>query len=230
MGGCEPRSQTNHARSAQAAAAYLGDEMTDPSLTELALEARRLAGLGLMACTGGNLSVRLDLPEFQVAISRSGVDKGQLQGEDFIHVGGDGKALPPDTRKPSDETLLHVQLYQATGCASVCHGHPPHAVALSMGAQNVLRFAAIEMMKAFAGTTTHDCERLLPVVDNHQDMAVLSRSVLAARNPQVPAVLVRGHGVYAWGNSIKEAGRHLETVEWLCRVQVLARAAGITPR
>jgi ribulose-5-phosphate 4-epimerase/fuculose-1-phosphate aldolase len=35
-------------------------------------------------------------------------------------------------------------------------------------------------------------------------------------------VIVRGHGVYAWGRTAAEAGRHLETVEWLCRLRLLA--------
>jgi methylthioribulose-1-phosphate dehydratase len=83
------------------------------------------------------------------------------------------------------------------------------------------------MQKAFAGTSTHLCARNLPVVGNSQDMEELSRWVTAARIPSVPAVLVRGHGVYAWGMSVREAGRHLETVEFLCRVLLLARGAGI---
>ena len=197
--------------------------MSNPLLTEIALEAQRLAALGFMACTGGNLSVRVPDPTLTVAISVSGVDKGRLTASDFLLVGADGRPRPGETRKPSDETVLHVRLYEATGCGAVCHGHPTYAVVLSLSAKDHVRFHGIEMQKAFAGTTTHDCERLLPVVDNDQDMNRLSERVLAARRPDVPAVLVRGHGVYAWGRTAKEASRHLETVEWLCRVVYLAR-------
>jgi methylthioribulose-1-phosphate dehydratase len=197
-------------------------DMTNPLLSELAAEAHRLTGLGYMACTGGNLSVRLPDAELTVAVSVSGVDKGRLGAADFLIVGRDGAVRGADSRKPSDETFLHLRLYEATGCGAVCHGHPTYAVVLSLAGTEHLRFAGIEMQKAFAGTTTHDCERLLPVVDNHQDMRVLSERVLAARRIEVPAVVVRGHGVYAWGRTIREAGRHLETVEWLSRVQYLA--------
>jgi methylthioribulose-1-phosphate dehydratase len=197
--------------------------MSNPLLSELALETQRLAGLGFMACTGGNVSVRLPEAEFTVAVSVSGVDKGRLTAADFLLVGADGRPRAGDQRKPSDETVLHLRLYEATGCGAVCHGHPTYAVVLSLGAADHVRFHGIEMQKAFAGTTTHACERLLPVVDNDQDMQRLSDRVLAARRPEVPAVLVRGHGVYAWGRTVKEAGRHLETVEWLCRVAYLAR-------
>lgn len=199
----------------------------DPLLSELAEEARRLASLGLMACTGGNLSVRLPGTPPRTAVSASGLDKGRMRAEDFLLVDGAGIAVPPETRKPSDETLLHLALYGATNAAAICHGHPPHAVALSLGVGDHIAVTAIEMQKAFAGTKTHQCVRRMPVIDNSQDMVELSARALAARDADVPAVIVRGHGVYAWGRSIAEAGRHLETVEWLCRVLCIARSAGI---
>jgi methylthioribulose-1-phosphate dehydratase len=197
------------------------------ALAELAAETRRLAALGFMACTGGNVSVRLaERTGLVAAISRSGIDKSRITESDFIAVDHDAKPIPPDSRKPSDETLLHMRIYDAFGCGGICHGHPPHAVALSLAGGDSVRFRSIEMQKAFAGVTDPERELLLPIVENSQDMVELSRRVVAARNAEVPAVLVRGHGVYAWGRSSGEAGRHLETCEWLCRIVVLGRAMG----
>jgi methylthioribulose-1-phosphate dehydratase len=194
---------------------------------DLAEEARRLASLGLMACTGGNLSVRLpgDPPRFGISVS--GLDKSRLEAKDVMVIDPHGVPLPPELRKPSDETLLHLAIYRRTEAGCVCHSHPPHAVALSLAADDAIVVSGIEMQKAFAGCKTHDCSRRLPVIDNSQDMAELSARALAAYNPEVPAVIVRGHGVYAWGRTVSEAGRHLETVEWLCRVLCIARSAGI---
>jgi methylthioribulose-1-phosphate dehydratase len=196
-------------------------------LNALAAETKRIADLGFMACTAGNSSVLLSAEPFTVAMSQSGLDKTRLTVESFIRVGADGRPQGGDARKPSDETLLHVALYGAVKCGAVLHGHPPHAVALSLDADAAIAFRGIEMQKAFAGTTTHDCTRLLPVVENSQDMHALAASTLAARNVDVPAVLVRGHGVYAWGRTPAEASRHLETVEWLCRLLLLSRAGGV---
>ncbi len=196
-------------------------------LFQLAAETKRVADLGFMACTAGNSSVLLESDPLVVAMSPSGHDKTRLVPESFIRVGVDGRPFPPDSRKPSDETLLHVALYQQVRCGAVLHGHPPHAVALSLDAESSIIFRDIEMLKAFAGTTTHACSRVLPVIENSQDMAVLARDALAARTPEVPAVLVRGHGVYAWGRTPAEAARHLETVEWLCRLLLLSRASAV---
>ncbi|MBA3707192.1 MAG: methylthioribulose 1-phosphate dehydratase [Planctomycetes bacterium] len=197
--------------------------MSDPDiLAELASEAKRLVALGFLACTAGNLSARR--PDGLVAMSPSGIDKGSLRPQDFILLGADGQPIPPDARKPSDETRLHLALYAAGVGAAVCHGHPPYAVALSMGESSVVRFHGIEMQKAFAGVSSHEQECLLPVIDNSQDMGDLSRRARAALRPEMPAILVRGHGVYAWGRSVSEAGRHLEAVEWLCRIVHLCRS------
>jgi len=192
---------------------------------ETALEAKRLSQLGFLACTAGNLSCRL--ADGVIAMSPSGVDKGSLSPEDFILLGDDGRPRPPDTRKPSDETALHVSLYALVGCGAVCHGHPPHAVALSLGPASLMHFQGIEMQKAFSGTTTHAGSIALPVIDNSQDMAELAARAAQVVSREIPALVVRGHGVYAWGRSPKEASRHLETVEWLCRLRWLCRAAGI---
>lgn len=210
----------------------MGDQaiakMTDQLLNQLAAEAARLAGLGFMACTAGNVSVMLEREPLLVAMSPSGMDKGQLKPSDFITIGSNAKQFLPDTRKPSDEALLHVRIYQATGCLAVCHGHPPHVTALSLGGERELVCRGIEMQKAFAGTVTHADERRIPIVENSQDMEELAASVLAARQLPMPAVIVRGHGVYAWGASIREASRHLETVEWLSRILWLCRVGGIS--
>jgi methylthioribulose-1-phosphate dehydratase len=203
-------------------------QLTMPDLLDsLAAETKRIADLGFMACTAGNSSALLAAEPFTVAMSQSGDDKTRLTAQHFIRVGSDGRPLDGDQRKPSDETMLHVALYRSVGCGAVMHGHPPHAVALSLDADAVIAFRGIEMLKAFAGTTTHDCTRSLPVIENSQDMAELSAAAVARRDPHVPAILVRGHGVYAWGRTPAEAARHLETVEWLCRIVLLSRAGAV---
>ncbi|PIJ32224.1 hypothetical protein BMH30_10345 [Leucobacter sp. OLES1] len=41
--------------------------------------------------------------------------------------------------------------------------------------------------------------------------------------PEVPALIVAGHGMYAWGRTATAARHHLEIVEWLLRHAVAAR-------
>jgi methylthioribulose-1-phosphate dehydratase len=54
-------------------------------------------------------------------------------------------------------------------------------------------------------------------VPNTQDMGALSdevRKVLGARDG-VLGFLIAGHGLYAWGNTMDEALRHVEIFEFL---------------
>lgn len=197
-------------------------------IESLADEGRRLASLGFMACTSGNLSVRLsrDGEPVEIAISAAGRDKATLAAADFLRVDAAGRVRASEPRRPSEEVAVHLAIYaQLSEVRAVAHGHLPHAVALSLEGPSVLRFAGLEMLKAFAGAAGHEGPLLLPVIENSRDVADLARGWQAARVPDTPAVVVRGHGAFAWGRSPAEAARHLEAVEWLCRVELLRRAA-----
>jgi methylthioribulose-1-phosphate dehydratase len=83
----------------------------------------------------------------------------------------------------------------------------------------------LEMLKGI-GHPAHDAVVRIPVIQNHQDMAVeAARFDEVYRTPtdevpEVPALIVAGHGMYAWGGSISAARRHLEVGEWLLRYLV----------
>ena len=46
-------------------------------------------------------------------------------------------------------------------------------------------------------------------------MKELSRVVYTYLNASIPGILVAGHGLYAWGDSLAEAQRHVEILEFL---------------
>jgi methylthioribulose-1-phosphate dehydratase len=65
----------------------------------------------------------------------------------------------------------------------------------------------------------------LPIVGNHQDMAVLAAAVAPhlTAAPRPPAYLIRGHGLYAWGADIAQAERVVEALEWLFAADLTER-------
>ena len=86
-------------------------------------------------------------------------------------------------------------------------------------------FSGYEMLKALRGVTTHETQVRVAIFDNTQDIPGLA-SLLAARLADGdPALrhgfLIRGHGLYAWGQDVNEARRHVEALEFL--MEVLAR-------
>ncbi|MEQ9564164.1 MAG: methylthioribulose 1-phosphate dehydratase [Woeseiaceae bacterium] len=175
--------------------------------------------------TSGNFSARIDADRF--LITQSGRDKSALTLDDLMICDMDGKPQIAHLR-PSAETALHQCLYaHDENIGAVLHTHSVTATALSRRAAASLSISGYEMQKAFAGITSHETEISVPVYENTQDMPALAREVraeLQSNPPKVPAFLIRGHGLYAWGRNLAEAKRHTEGMEFLmaCLLQDLA--------
>ncbi len=189
----------------------------DLSWNEVAAEivsaGRRLDRRGWVPATAGNLSRRLT--DGRIAITRSGVHKGFLASDDVIEVGLDGRALHP-VHRPSAETLLHCQIYRERPDGAVLHGHSVAATVLSLETDAPeLRFSGYELLKVFEGQSTHDATLRLPVFDNDQDIARLSRTVAPHLSGCTMGYLLRGHGVYVWGRDMEQALARLEGLEFL---------------
>ncbi len=181
---------------------------------ELIEAGRELYRLGMVPATSGNFSARL--ADGSVAITVSGRHKGRLTEDGILRVDAEGRSL--DDRRPSAETLLHLNLYRRYPDARVVlHPHSVNATLLSRLRAEELVLQDYELLKAFPGIDTHDCSLRVPIFDNDQDIARLAARVearLADREP-VHGYLIRGHGFYTWGASIEDAMRHVEAFEFL---------------
>ncbi len=200
----------------------MNDDFSDKARA-LAAAGRELHARGWVPATSGNFSMRLD--ESRVLVTASGRHKGHLGERDFLAV--DLQGQPVDGGKPSAETLLHTQLYARFPAVNAAlHCHTPAATVLSMHLPSAqIEFEGFELQKAFAGCTTHESVLRIPVFDNTQDIAALAREVDAHldREPDCPAYLIRGHGVYCWGESLEACQRELEALDFLiqCRLELL---------
>lgn len=181
--------------------------------------ARMCHARGWAPATSGNFSARVGS---QIAITASGLDKGNVAERDVLLV--DHAGQPVGGGKPSAETALHLMLYRHDlGIGWVVHTHSIPAVALSRRVMAAAGPRAVvlrgyELTKAFAGVDTHDHTLHVPVIANSQDMVALAVGVearLERVTPAVPAFLVEGHGAYTWGRDLLEVTRHVEALETL---------------
>lgn len=183
---------------------------------------------GWAMATSTNYSFRNPQPHSHTyTISRSGVDKGQFQLDDFITIDATGRPLPEwQHYKASAETLLHTMLYENEGIAAVLHTHSVDVTVYSwlFPEERELIFQGLELQKGIEGIHSHETALVLPVYDNAQDIAALSRLIQSdlAQRPQVFGFILRGHGLYAWGKDIATAKRHMETYEFLvtCKKEI----------
>jgi methylthioribulose-1-phosphate dehydratase len=194
--------------------------------TELVEVGYTLYQLGMVPATSGNLSARLS--DGKIAITVSGKHKGKLTPSDIMLVDGDGHSM--DDRRPSAETLLHVQIYKRFPKAgAVLHPHSVNATLLSRLHSDLLHLQDYELLKAFPNIDTHDCKVTVPIFANDQDIARLAAKVDAFMDvhPGLHGYLIAGHGFYTWGDSVNDAMRHVEAFEFLFECEMKLR--GRTP-
>ncbi len=186
---------------------------------------RLLHSRGWLPASGGNLSARLE--DDRVLITASGSHKGHLTREDFVVVNLKGEVLE-GSRKPSAETELHLLVYRVfPQVNSVLHVHSMNSTLISRLTQEDIRLEGYELLKAFDGIKTHETIISVPVFENCQDMEELSKKIeKRLKEEKVYGFLLRSHGLYTWGKSIREAYIRLEAFEFLfeCELRLMRLA------
>ncbi|WP_025677845.1 methylthioribulose 1-phosphate dehydratase [Paenibacillus massiliensis] len=172
--------------------------------------------------TSGNLSMRVGAfsPEsFHFAVTASGKDKSKRTPEDFLIVDQNGKPAETTGLKPSAETLIHCEIYRLTGCGAVFHVHTVFNNLISeyYGEQGHVPVQGIELIKAF-NIWEENAAIQVPVLPNYADIPSIARLVPDVLNAAIPGILLRNHGIYAWGRDAFEAKKHLEAFEFLFEV------------
>lgn len=169
---------------------------------------------GWVPATSGNFSARLT--DGTIAITVSGKHKGNLQLDDIMQVDADGNPL--DNKKPSAETLLHIAIYKRwPDIQSVLHPHSLNATLASRLFEQQVILENYELLKALTGIDTHATRAVIPIFDNDQSIPRLARKVddYIDQNNVIYAYLINSHGLYTWGQSVADALRHLEALDFL---------------
>jgi methylthioribulose-1-phosphate dehydratase len=193
---------------------------------ELIEAGRFIHARGWVPATSGNFSARISGDE--IAITVSGRHKGRLRPEDIMRVDGAGRSL--DGGKPSAETLLHTALYSRfPSVGAVLHPHSPGAVLVSRLFEGALVLENHELLKALAGVASHETRVAIPIFANDQNIPRLAAQVEAylGQHEAVYGYIIAGHGFYTWGESVADALRHVEALEFLFEIE--ARLKGAKP-
>ena len=171
--------------------------------------------------TGGNFSVVVQKDPVLLLMAPSGVDKGSLQPEQLLVVNEFQEVLD-GAGKASAETQLHLAIIHKTGAGAVLHTHSVTGTVLSRrhAKEGQIRLEGLEMLKGLNGIHSHDAHVDLPVVRNNQDMNVLAEEFHQQIQHLPQGILVEGHGLYAWGENLQQAERHVEIIEFLLDVQL----------
>jgi methylthioribulose-1-phosphate dehydratase len=184
--------------------------------TELVQTIRHYNQRGWSPATSTNYSYRVGN---EIWVTRSGIDKSEVIEDDFILVDSNAKALGEYSEiKPSAETQIHCDIYNLFPEAKVIlHSHGKFPVLCSTLNKDFIEFKGYEIQKGFKGQISHDGYVRIPIVDNNQEMSFFTKQLIDRKSDlEHSCFIIRQHGTYAWGNSLFEAKRHLETLDYLC--------------
>jgi methylthioribulose-1-phosphate dehydratase len=180
---------------------------------------RRFDRRGWVLGTSGNFSAVLSREPLRLVITPSGASKGELIAEDMLEIDGDGTLVRGGSGRPSAEARLHVEIVRARAVGAVLHTHSTWSTLLSdrHGRAGGLAIHGYEMLKGLEGVATHEHEEWIPILENDQDMPRLAARVnqVLLQHPACHAFLLRRHGLYTWGETLPQAARHVEIVEFL---------------
>jgi methylthioribulose-1-phosphate dehydratase len=192
-------------------------------MKKLASLVRVMNSLGHNPATSGNYSIRSKTIPETAMVSESGIDKSKFTEENFLSLNYStrilDKSFSESGRKSSDETDIHLTIYQITNANCVLHSHLLDSLLFAdlFPENNFATIKGLELMKGFKGIKTHTEEIEIPIFENTQNIKSLAESIKPAilKSTNNFGLLLRGHGVYVWGESVEDAKRHLEVFEYI---------------
>jgi L-fuculose-phosphate aldolase len=185
---------------------------------EIVRVAKQLRARGLAIGTSGNVGARL--ADGRIAITPSSLDYDELEAEDVVVVGADGK-VSEGRRGPSSELPLHLRIFAARAdVLAIVHTHSPLAMAFAAARREI---PAVHYVIAPLLAPGHDRIRLAPYATFGTDeLARNAASTLGEDN----AVLLSNHGAVAVARSLAGALERAARIEELAGIALRAEQLG----
>jgi L-ribulose-5-phosphate 4-epimerase len=173
-----------------------------------------LAACGLVTLTWGNVS-GINRDRDRVVIKPSGVPYERLRPADMVVVDLEGRVLEGDLR-PSSDTPTHVLLYRHfAGVGGITHTHSRHATMFAQARREIPCLGTTHADHFFGAvpvTRPLTAAEVEADYEGNTGMVIVER--FADLDPQaMPAVLVAGHGPFAWGKDAADSLKNAIALE-----------------
>jgi L-ribulose-5-phosphate 4-epimerase len=190
------------------------------SLREHVFEANlELVRRGTVVYTFGNVS-GMDRDSGMIAIKPSGVPYDQMSPQDMVIVDIQGNVVE-GSYKPSSDVATHLLLYRSfAGIGGVAHTHSRAATAWAQARKPIPCFGTTHADYFYGSIPVTDPltdEEIAAAYEHNTGVAIVRR--LQGSDPlHMPAILVAGHGPFAWGTSAGDAAHNAVLLEEVAAV------------
>ncbi|WP_432627353.1 class II aldolase/adducin family protein [Brotaphodocola sp.] len=165
--------------------------------------------------TSGNISAR---DGERIYVTASGTVMGDLKEEDIIVCALDGRVLD-GAKKPSKETTMHVKVYQnCPDVQGIIHTSPFYSTFCACTDLDLKTNLFIESMYY-----DETIERIPYYHAGSRELAEAVADVCTKSH----VILMEHHGILVYDKSLSECRTALDVTENVCKMNVLARSAGI---
>ena len=182
---------------------------------QLVMIMERIYGYGMTTMSGGNLSILDDNGD--IWITPGSIDKGNLTRNDIVCIKADGTIQ--GIHKPSSEYPFHQKIYQMRpDLRAVLHAHPPALVAYSI-VRKIPNTSIIPNVKFTCGDITIAKYGLPGSTD-------LGEKIAEEFKKGFNTVVLENHGVVVGANSMSDAFKSFETLDFCARLEIEATRIG----
>jgi len=185
------------------------------SISDLVKFANKTYEKGFVSATDGNLSIRLS--QTKIAITRSGINKGDVAENDIIIIDYLGNKIEGNG-KPSSETKIHLLAYnERKDVNAVVHCHPVYSTAFATSNLDFTKPIFPEVIVSIGPVPL--CKYATP---STEDLPNSMKSYIK----DSWAMLLQNHGAVTFGEDIEGAYNRMEKLEHSAKTLFISRLLG----
>ena len=186
---------------------------------------RQFYNLGWCSGTGGGISIKKGNT---IYLAPSGVMKERMIEDDIFELNSESFQVDKEPAKnsnpassgkrlkPSECMHLFELAFKYRNATAVMHSHGIEALYAGKMFEKEFECTNLEMIKGIKGMNNDD-KLVVPIIDNVQHEKDLIQAVRGAMfaYPNSPAVIVRDHGIYVWGDTWEQCRGQAECLHYL---------------
>lgn len=172
---------------------------------------------GLVIYTWGNVSGISEDREYMV-IKPSGVDYDEMDPGDMVVVAVRSGETVEGKWNPSSDTKTHLELYKKYECIKgIVHAHSVNAVAFAQAGRDIPALGTTQADYFYGDipcTRELTEQEVMKEYETNTGKVIIETIERLNHNPMdIPGIIVRNHGPFAWGKSPSDAVYHAVVME-----------------